>query len=374
MAEDSDLEKTEPASGRKIEQAREQGNVPRSRELATFAILMASAVTVALMGDHFYQGLRSMLRKTYTFDHATATDPSVMIYTLMEATGDILLIFAPFGLALLVVAVGANLLVSGWNYSTQALEPKFDRIDPIQGIARMFSAQSVIELVKAVLKSAVIGGVAGWMLWTQRDDLVNLATEPLNTGISHFAWITLSTFLAAAGAFALIAIIDVPVTLWQYYRKLRMSKDEVKQEFKQQQGDPLIRGRIRQLQREMARRRMMTEIPKAEVVVTNPMHFAVALKYDDKRMSAPQVVAKGSQLVANRIKEIAREHGVPIVEAPPLARALHRHVEIGDTIPGSLFTAVAQVLAYVYQLKQSNTRPSLPDDLQVPAELDPGVA
>ncbi|NWG86395.1 MAG: flagellar type III secretion system protein FlhB [Hydrogenophilaceae bacterium] len=371
MAEDSDLEKTEPASGRKVEQAREQGNVPHSRELATFAILMTSALTIMLMGDHFYTGLRNMLLKVFSFDREAVVDPSHMARTLIGATWDVMLTFAPLGLALIVVAVAANLLVSGWNFTTQALEPKFDRLDPIQGIARMFSWQSIIELLKAVLKSAVIGGVAGWMLWNQRDDLVNLAAEPLNTGIGHFGWITLMTFLAAAGAFALIAIIDVPLQLWQYYYKLRMSKQEVIEENKQTQGDPMIRGRIRRMQREMARRRMMAAVPKAEVVVTNPMHFAVALKYDDKRMSAPQVVAKGSQLVAARIKEIARENGVPIVEAPPLARALHRHVEIGDTIPGTLFTAVAQVLAYVYQLKQAKIAPSLPDDWQVPAGMDP---
>lgn len=374
MAEDSDLEKTEPASGRKIEQAREQGNVPHSRELATFAILMGSALTILLMGDYFYRGLRNMLLRVFTFDQVAATDPAYMARTLLDATQDILITFAPLGLVLFILAVGANLLISGWNFTTQALQPKFDRLNPIQGIGRMFSAHSMIELIKAVLKSMVIGGVAGWMLWAQREDLVNLANEPLNSGIGHFGWITLMTLLAAAGAFALIAIIDVPVQIWQYYRKLRMSKQEVMDEAKQTQGDPQIRGRIRRLQREMARRRMMAAVPKAEVVVTNPMHFAVALKYDEKRMSAPQVVAKGSQLVAARIKEIAREHGVPIVEAPPLARALHRHVEIGDTIPGTLFTAVAQVLAYVYQLKQAKIAPSLPTDWQVPAGMDPGAA
>ncbi|MEW5893199.1 MAG: flagellar biosynthesis protein FlhB [Pseudomonadota bacterium] len=374
MAEDSDLEKTEPASGRKIEQAREEGNVPHSRELGTFAILMTSTLIIALMGGYFYQGMRDMMLEVFSFGRDAATDPAYMWLLLLGATRDVLLTFLPFGVALIVVTVGANLLISGWNFTTKALTPKFERLDPIQGLGRMFSVQAAIELVKAVLKSMVIGGVAGWMLWAQREDMVNLAAEPLNTGIGHFGWITLMTLLAAAGAFALIAIIDVPFQLWHYYYKLRMSKEEVKQETKQSEGDPQIRARIRHLQREMARRRMMAAVPKAEVVVTNPMHFAVALKYDEKRMSAPQVVAKGSQLVAERIKEIAREHGVPIVEAPPLARALHRHVEIGDTIPGTLFSAVAQVLAYVYQLKQAKLAPPLPNDWQVPADMDPGAA
>jgi len=371
MAEDSDLERTEAATGRKIEQAREQGNVPHSRELSTFAILMTGVVTIALMGSYFYQGLHDMMLNVYTFGRAEAMDPHLMGLTLFNAARDMLVTFAPFGLAMVVATIAANLLISGWNFSTQALEFNLDRINPLQGIARLFSVQSGIELFKAILKSAVIGGMSGWMLWRLTGDLLSLASQPLDAAMVHTGWIAMQIFLAAAGAFALIAVIDVPFQLWHYYYKLRMTKQEVIDENKQTQGDPQIKGRIRRMQREMARRRMMAEVPKAEVVVTNPIHYAVALKYDNKRMNAPQVVAKGSQLVAARIKEIAREHGVPIVEAPPLARALHSHVEIGDTIPGTLFTAVAQVLAYVYQLKQSGMTPAMPSDWLVPTELDP---
>lgn len=371
MAEDSDLERTEPASDRKIQQARERGQVPHSRELSTFAIFMASAVTIALMGSYLYNGLRNMMHNVLSFGHEAVSDPRLMGQTMVDAAEGILITFAPFALALVIAAVGANMLVSGWVFSSQAFEPKFDRINPLKGIARMFSWQALIEMTKAVLKSAIIAGAAGWMLWTQRADLVNLAAEPLEVAVSHFGWIILSTLLAAGGAFALIALIDVPFQLWQYYRGLRMTKQEVRDELKQTQGDPQVQARIRKLQREAARRRMMAEVPRADVVVTNPTHFAVALKYDEKRMSAPQVLAKGSQLVADRIKELAREHRVPIVEAPPLARALHRHVEIGEVIPATLFNAVAQVLAYVYQLKQPNMTPALPDDWQVPTELDP---
>lgn len=371
MAEDSDLEKTEPASGRKISQAREQGNVPHSRELSTFAVLMTSVVTIALMSSLFYQGMYEMMLNTFTFGRAEAMDSSLMGLTLYEAARDMLITFAPFGLAVIVAIVVANLLVSGWVFSTESLEFNFSRINPISGIARMFSLQAVIELLKAILKTAVIGGMSVWMLWQQQDDLLNLASEPLESGIAHTGWIALQVFLAAAAAFTLLAVIDVPFQLWHYHFKLRMTKQEVIDESKQTQGDPQVRGRIRRLQREMARRRMMAEVPKAEVVVTNPIHYAVALKYDNKRMNAPQVVAKGSQLVAERIKEIARANGVPIVEAPPLARALHNHVEIGDIIPSTLFTAVAQVLAYVYQLRQAGATPAMPSDWLVPAELDP---
>lgn len=372
MAEDSDLERTEPASSRKIEQAREQGNVPYSRELSTFAIFMAGAVTFAFIGTNLYQGMRDMMHNALTFNLETVADPALMTRSFTDASLNMLIAFAPLGLALLIAALVANILVTGWMFSSQALQPKFDRINPIKGIQRIFSWQGFSELVKAILKSGIIAGMAGWMLWIQREDLMNLAAEPLEAAVTHAIWIMLWTLLAAGGAFALIAMADVPFQIWQYYRGLRMTKEEVRQEHKQTEGDPHLKARIRQIQRETARRRMMAEVPKAEVVVTNPTHYAVALKYDEKRMSAPQVVAKGSQLVAERIKEIARENRVPIIEAPPLARALHRHVEIGDAIPNTLFTAVAQVLAYVYQLKQPELSPALPSDWQVPADLDPG--
>jgi flagellar biosynthesis protein FlhB len=237
-------------------------------------------------------------------------------------------------------------------------------------MARMFGWKSLVELFKAALKGGLIAGASVWMIWLQWEEILTLIAEPMESAMPHFGWITMYTFLAAAAAFALIAIIDVPFQLWNYQRDLRMTQEEVRQEHKETEGDPQIKARIRALQREQARRRMMQAVPKADVVVTNPLHFAVALKYEEKGMAAPQVIAKGSQLVAERIKEIARENRVPVVEAPPLARALHRHVEVGDVIPGPLFTAVAQVLAYVYQINHQ-MNPSLPDEWQVPAHLDP---
>jgi flagellar biosynthetic protein FlhB len=226
------------------------------------------------------------------------------------------------------------------------------------------------ELVKAVLKGGLIAGVAGWMIWHQHDGILALASEPLDSAVVHFGQIALFTFMASVAAFAVIVLLDVPFQLWDYHHGLRMTKEEIRQEGKEIEGDPQIKARIRSLQREAARRRMMQAVPQADVVVTNPMHFAVALKYDEKGMAAPVVLAKGSQLIAERIKQLARENRVPVVEAPPLARALHRHVEVGDVIPAALFTAVAQVLAYVYQVNQS-LNPVLPSEWQVPPDLDP---
>lgn len=370
MAEDSDLEKTEPASGRKLQKARDEGNVPRSREFSTLAVLLASGASLSLLGIYLFDGLRRMMRDGLSFDVVDAADPKMLGVNLFAASLDALWVFLPIGGIILLAAVGANLAVSGWVFTLSAIEAKFDKLNPITGIGRMFSTQSLVELIKALLKGVLIAGVSGWMIWVQHDAILGLVTEPLDAALSHFASIIMFTFFAAVSAFALIALTDVPYQLWEYHRKMRMTKEEVRQEGKEMEGDPQIKARIRSMQREMARRRMMQAVPRADVVVVNPLRFAVALKYEENRMAAPQVVAKGSALVAQRIREIATEHHVPIIEAPPLARALHRHVEIGEAIPDALFTAVAQVLAYVYQFNHQ-MNPALPTDWRVPAKFDP---
>ncbi len=370
MAEDSDLERTEPASGRKLQKAREQGDVPQSRELSTLAVLLATGATFAFLGVYLYDGMRRVMFDTLRFDWVDASEPRMMGLNLFEAGMDAVWVFLPIGAAVTVAAVISNVAVSGWLFSPQALVFKFGKLNPLNGIQRMFSTQSLVELLKAVMKGVLIAGVSGWMIWMQYDAVIGLSSEALESAIPHFARIILFTFLAAVSAFALIALIDVPFQFWSYQKKQRMSKEEVRQEAKEMEGDPQIKARIRSLQREMARRRMMQAVPKADVVVVNPTRFAVALKYEEGRMAAPQVVAKGSSLVAQRIRELAQEHRVPIVEAPPLARALHRHVEVGETIPDALFTAVAQVLAYVYQLNHQ-MNPVPPEEWQVPAKLDP---
>jgi flagellar biosynthetic protein FlhB len=370
MAEDSDLERTEPASARKLGQAREQGNVPHSRELATLAVLLASVGVVAALGLFMFRSLHRMMQNTLSFAADDVETPAMMGRNLMEAGMDGMVILLPLIGAVVVAAVAANVMISGWVFSTKVLTLDFTKLSPVAGLGRMFSWNSLAELVKALMKGGLIAGVAGWMIWYQHEGILGLAVEPLEAAMVHFGQISLLTFLAATAAFGLIVLLDVPYQLWNYHRQLRMTKEELRQESKEMEGDPQIKARIRSLQREAARRRMMQEVPKADVVVTNPMHFAVALKYEERTMSAPLVVAKGSQLVAERIKELAREHRVPVVEAPPLARALHRHAEVGESIPGPLFTAVAQVLAYVYQLNQS-MNPTLPEAWDVPPKLDP---
>jgi len=370
MAEDSDLERTEPASGRKIQKARDEGNVPRSRELSTFAVLMTTGVVLAMMGGFLIDTLRRMMHNSLDFGLADIATTGMMTNNLGEAAYDAVLTVLPIAVVVLLAALISNVIVSGWNFSLKPLQADFGKMNPIKGLGRMFNWKSLVELAKAALKGGVIAGASIWMIWLQWDEILTLSAEPMESALPHFGWIIMYAFLAAAAAFALIAAIDVPYQLWNYHHGLRMTKEEVRQEHKETDGDPQIKARIRSLQREHARRRMMQAVPKADVVVTNPMHFAVALKYEEKAMSAPLVVAKGSQLVAERIKEIARENHVPIIEAPPLARALHRHAEVGESIPGPLFSAVAQVLAYVHQLNHQ-MNPSLPDEWQVPAHLDP---
>ena len=378
MAEDSDLEKTEQPSGRKLEKARQKGDVARSRELSTFAVLLAGGSILWLMGATFIQGMVKMLHDGLTLNRDVAFNIHLLVPRLYGAALDMLFVFSPFLLAVLLAALFSPLLLNGWLFSVEALQPKFSKMNPISGIARMFSGNSLIELVKAVGKAVLVGGVAALVIWHDKDAVMALSMQATAASIPQMGHLVSTSFMLIVGAMLLIVAIDVPFQLWNHKKKLRMTKEEVRQEAKETEGDPMVKGRIRSLQREASRRRMMAAIPTADVVVTNPTHYAVALKYGEKGMRAPVVVAKGSHLLALRIREIAEENHVPILEAPPLARALHKHTELGDSIPEALYTAVAEVLAYVYQLqryeKQGGPRPQEPAHLPVPLELDPQAA
>jgi flagellar biosynthesis protein FlhB len=377
MAEDSDLEKTEPASPRRLEEAREKGQIARSPELATFAVLLAGGAGMYYLGRTLVGSLETIMTVGLTVDRSAAFRPEVLTSRLQDAATAALTGFAPFLLLLMLVAMLAPLAMSGWLFTSEALVPQFSRLNPFAGLARMFSTRGVIELGKAIAKALVVGGVAGWVLYAELEPILGLAAEPPSAALGHLARLLAFTFLAVVGSMGLIVAIDVPFQLWDHARQLRMTKEEVRQELKEMEGDPQIKARIRQLQRESARRRMMAEVPKADVVVTNPTHFAVALRYREGAMRAPTVVAKGSALLAERIIEVARENRVPVVRVPPLTRALHAHAEIGREIPAPLYTAVAEVLAYVYQLERQEiyggVPPELPGDIPVPPEFDPAL-
>ncbi len=376
--EDSDLDKTESPSQRRLDQAREEGQVARSRELSTFAVLMAGGAGIWLMGSALSQQLISLVREGLTLDTNLAFHSDKLVERLYDLSMSTMLAFLPLLGLMLLVALFSPLLLNGWLFSFKPLTPNFSKLDPIAGIARMFSTNSLMELGKAIAKALVVGGVGTLVIWHNKDTVLLLVSEPLARAIPHLGSLVWGSFAAIMGGMLIIVAVDVPFQLWEHNKKLKMTKEEVRQEAKETEGDPQVKQRIRSMQREMARRRMMAEIPTADVVVTNPTHFSVALKYSDNKMHAPIVVAKGSHLMAARIKEIAIENNVPILEAPPLARALHRHCELGQAIPEALYTAVAEVLAYVYQLRRykqvGGVYPQEPHGLPVPKELDPANA
>jgi len=376
VAEESDLEKTESATPKRLEKAREEGQVARSRELASFALLSAGFFGIWGMSGPINQHLQSILRGAFTFNHNTVLDTNQMLIGAAAASKEGFFALFPVLALTGLAAVIAPMALGGWLLTTKPLTPNFGRLNPISGLGKIFSSQGPIALGMSILKTLVVGGLAGWAIWHRKEEVLGLVTKPLSLALADaMHLIVVCCGMAIAGLF-LVAALDVPYQLWTHAKKLRMSKEEVKREHRESDGDPHVKGRIRAQQRAAARRRMMTAIPTADVIVTNPTHFAVALKYADGEMRAPKVVAKGVNLVAARIRELGREHNIPLLEAPPLARALYHNVEINREIPGALYGAVAQVLAWVYQLRKfkedGGERPEEPDNLDVPPELDKG--
>ena len=374
MAEDSDLEKTEPASSRRLEKAREEGQVPRSREIGAFLILLVSASAFSFLGPWMMQRTMVFVRRGLTIDGPALRDPQAMVMRLGEISFDALLAFAPLLLSLLLAALVAPAFLGSWNFSLKALTPDFERLNPINGLSRLISWNGLVELVKAIAKVVLVGGVAVWVLWRQRGDMFAIFGQSLDVALVSAGQMISYSFLMIVMAMLLIVAIDVPFQLWQYHDRLKMTKEEVKQESKEMEGNPEVKGRIRQLQREAARKRMMGAVPTADVIVTNPTHFAVALAYKSG-MAAPKVLAKGMGEIALKIREVGAQNAVPMLEAPPLARALYRHGDIDKEIPSALYAAVAEVLAYVYQLdswrRVGGAYPLPPRSIAVPAELVP---
>ena len=375
MAEDSDAEKTEPASAKRLEQAREEGDVPRSREVATFTVLMTAGAGLWMTGGSLVRQLHASMISGLTLDREQVYNADVLINRAASDIGTVMLACLPLALAIMAVALASPLLIGGWLFSTKSFTPNFGKLNPAKGLANMFSSNALVELLKAIAKTIVVGFVAWLVVLSQKEAVIGLAVESVRSGSAHMVDLISTAFLYIVGGLGLVAAIDGPYQIWHYANKLKMTRQELTQESKESDGNPQIKAKIRQLQREMAKRRMMAAVPTADVVVTNPTHYAVALKYSDGQRGAPMVVAKGSDEVAAKIREIARENKVALLEAPALARALHQHTEIGDEIPEQLYAAVAEVLAYVFQLRAYNKKggkyPDRPTRLAVPPELDP---
>lgn len=353
MAEHTDAEKTEPATPKRLEEARRKGNIPRSRELTTAAVMLVGGLGLYMMSSSIGANFGSLMRGGLALSRDQALDTTQLFSTLGNATLRGMLAIAPVLALTMAAALIAPLALGGWSFSTEALIPDFKRLNPISGIGRMFSMRGVIELFKALAKFALVGAIAVWVLWKDAGAMLSLGSEPLESAIGHAIRICGVALLQMSGGLVIIAGIDVPYQLWQYSKEMRMTREEVRQEMKENEGSPEVKGKIRQMQQQMASRRMMEKVPKADVVVTNPTHFAVALKYDESRMRAPIVVAKGADEIAARIREVARENGVTIFEAPPLARAIYKAVDLDQEVPTRLYVAVAQVLGYVFQLRSA---------------------
>lgn len=368
MSENDAQEKTEQATPKRLEEARRKGQIPRSRDLSTAAVTLVGGAALYLLGGQISGQMADMMRRSLALSRDEATDASHMLPALANAAADGLWLSAPVLGAITLAAIIAPLALGGWSFSGQAMMPQFSRLNPLEGIKRMFALRSLVELTKAMAKFGVVAIIASIVLWKDAPTLMALGREPLQQAIGHAAQISGKALLLISAGLLIIAGIDVPYQLWQYAKQMRMSREEIRQEYKESEGSPEVKGRIRQMQQQLARQRMMQDVPKADVVVTNPTHFAVALKYDEKRMRAPIVVAKGADVIAAKIREVAGEHAVPIFEAPPLARVLYRNVDIGDEIPGTLYIAVAQILTYVFQLrvaKRAGQQPPPKPDVEV---------
>jgi flagellar biosynthetic protein FlhB len=366
-------ERTERATPKRLQDAKRKGQVPRSRELNTAMLLTAAALMLYLFGPTLGEGLTAAMERALVLEPADVTDPSAMMRRLWDLGFEVLLLFVPFMLVVVVTALGAPALLGGWSLSAEPLTPKLERLNPVTGLGRIFSVRGLVELGKAIAKLAVVTLVGGGFLWTHRGEILAPAGASLDRDLIHAFWLFGLVLLVLGVSTFLIALVDVPYQLWDHRKKLRMTRQEVRDELKETEGRPEVKSRIRQLQRELSRRRMMEEVPKADLVVTNPTHFAVALRYEPRKAGAPRVVAKGADLIAGQIRTVAQAHGVPVVEAAPLARALYHGVKLGQEIPAALYLAVAQLLAYVYQLRTARETgkgaPEMPRDLPEPEEL-----
>jgi flagellar biosynthesis protein FlhB len=351
MADTDREDRTQPATQKRLDEARREGNIPRSRDLTAAAVMITAGIALTSLGGSLGGELGELLRSGLSLSRDEALDATRLGAAFSDTAMTGLRAIGPVLLITLVAALAAPLSLGGWAFSPSALAPDFSRLNPVTGVGRMFAIRSWVELGKALAKFLVVAGVAALFIHNNLDELLGLGREPVNAAIGHSLSIAGRSLISLTCALILIAAVDVPFQLWQYHQDLRMTRDEVRQEGRESEGSPEMKNRIRALQREMSERRMMLDVPQADVIVVNPTHYAVALRYDDKKMRAPTVVAKGVDLMAARIREVASEHKVPIFEAPPLARALHRNVDIGNEIPAGLYVAVAQVLTYIFQLR-----------------------
>ncbi|MCZ4371517.1 MULTISPECIES: flagellar biosynthesis protein FlhB [Vibrio] len=356
MAESDGQERTEDATPRRLQQAKEKGQVARSKELASVSVLVVGAVSLMWFGDALAGGLFASMRRLFSLSREEIFDLGKLFDIASSALVNLLLPLLLVLITLFIAAFIGAAGVGGVNFSVEAAMPKFSKLNPLSGFKRMFGLQSWVELIKSILKVSLVAGVAFTLIDRSKHDLFQLSLDVFPQNIFHALDILLNFVLLISCSLLVVVAIDIPFQIWQHANQLKMTKQEVKDEYKDTEGKPEVKGRIRMLQREAAQRRMMAEVPQADVIITNPDHFSVALRYKQNTDRAPVVVAKGVDHMALKIREVAREHSIMIVPAPPLARALYHTTELEQEIPDGLFVAVAQVLAYIFQLKQYRRR------------------
>ena len=374
MADQDAQDRNLPASAKKIQRSRAEGQLPRSRDLPHFAMMVAGGAVLAAGSGPIVERLRQMLVKGLHFDAQLLADKGFMSERLIEMTLVFASVMGPIAAVMLVVAVASHVAGGGWNWTLKPLMPRFSHLNPLEGLGRLFTGQGFGAALKAVLLALVLGVVGALVLKDRLAAYVSIMAVPLPSALAYAGQQLLGGLALVALALALFAAIDVPLQRQLWLRRLRMSREEAKQEMKELEGNAEVKARLRSRMREMAKRRMLAAVPQADLVVMNPTHYAVALKYDEAKMSAPRVVAKGADLLALRIRDLAKDSKVPVLQQPMLARALYAHAKLDHEIPAALFGAVAQVLAYVYQLRAAlAARAALPPEPHpaVPPELDP---
>lgn len=372
MADSSAQQKTEEATAKRKRDARKKGQVARSRELSTGLVVIACVMAVMMAGHDLAGKGLALMRGSLQFEPGLLDDPHAQVTLMFTRMLEAFVAVSPIAFASVAAAVAATVLLGGWNFSSQAFQPQWSRINPLSGIGRMFSTTALVELGKSLLKFSVLGAVGALYIWNHRDRVLALSSMDVASAVAELLNLALWTLVWLSGALAVVAFVDAPYQWWKHRQELRMTKQEVREELKESDGRPEVKSRIRQLQHQMARRRMMEQVPKADVVVTNPTHYAVAIRYSAGKMRAPIVVAKGAGVIAMTIRELATQHKVPLVSAPPLARALYRSVELDREIPSQLYQSVATVLTYIYQLRNGTLRTAPDFSVAVPGgEPDP---
>lgn len=373
MADDSSQEKTEEPTAKREEKAREEGQLPRSKELTTSVLLLAGTVCLYVFGGFITDRLMAILRFNLDIDRRTIFDPQLMFHQLGYSLYDGIMVLVPIFTALAIASIIGPISLGGWMFSAKSMAPKMNRMDPGAGLKRMFGTKGLMELAKSVGKVGIVIALGLVILDWQQSDILGLSSQDINVALANSIVLSGIAAILLSASTILIAIVDVPFQIWDNAQKLKMSLQEVKDEAKDSEGKPEVKARIRQMQRDMANNRMMSSVPDADVVITNPTHFACALKYDPDNMATPILLAKGGDNIALKIREIAKANKIEIVESPQLSRAIFYTTEIDDSIPGGLFLAVAQVLAYVFQLrtfrKGQGDRPLFPKNVPIPPDM-----